>query len=396
MLLLAIALVSAGQSSLDVLQPTLAIQAPFAALGMVLAGVTTEAKGTVRNARTPAFTSVVRTALFTVPLVAVLVLLLAEADPVFAALRDGIERLVPDDFVAKTVFFSVLLGVTLGAYGGVQRGHQRPIETARSVGATIGTLERRTVLTSLASIMWLFVISSTISLMKNPAAKAGSGVTYAEYVHRGFAELSVAATLVIGIVLLTRRSWVASDPWARRLALAAVLGECGMIASAFVRVVHYEQAYGFTVLRLYAQAYMVILACMSALLLIEIARRAQSKRFAFHSASAALAVFAVCVFWNTDAWIARHNIDRYATTGKIDIDYLTHDLSADATPELIASLPRLAPTEHAAVTTWLCGLNTSPHPRDTRWFAWNLRASRELAARRAWYRETQANCTPPS
>jgi hypothetical protein len=169
-----------------------------------------------------------------------------------------------------------------------------------------------------------------------------------------------------------------------------------MIASAFVRVVHYEQAYGFTVLRLYAQAYMVILACMSALLLIEIARRAQSKRFAFHSASAALAVFAVCVFWNTDAWIARHNIDRYATTGKIDIDYLTHELSADATPELIASLPRLAPTEYAAVTTWLCGLNTSRHPRDTRWFAWNLRASRELAARRAWYRETQANCTPPS
>jgi hypothetical protein len=260
----------------------------------------------------------------------------------------------------------------------------------------IGALERRAVLTSLASIMWLFVISSTISLMKNPAAKAGSGVTYAEYVHRGFAELSVAATLVIGVVLLTRRSWVASDPWARRLALAAVIGECGMIASAFVRVVRYEQAYGFTVLRLYAQAYMVILACMSALLLIEIARTAQSRRFAFHSASAALAVFAACVFWNTDAWIVRHNIDRYATTGKIDIDYLTRDLSADATPELIASLPRLAPTQQAAVTTWLCALNARAHPRDSRWFAWNLRASRELAARRKWYLETQPNCTPAS
>jgi hypothetical protein len=244
--------------------------------------------------------------------------------------------------------------------------------------------------------MWLFVISSTISLMKNPAAKAGSGVTYAEYVHRGFAELSVAATLVIGVVLLTRRSWVASDPWARRLALAAITGECGMIASAFVRVVRYEQAYGFTVLRLYAQAYMVILACMSALLLIEIARSAQSRRFAFHSASAALAVFAACVFWNTDAWIVRHNIDRYATTGKIDIDYLTRDLSADATPELIASLPRLAPTQQAAVTTWLCALNARAHPRDSRWFAWNLRTSRELAARREWYLETQPNCTPAS
>jgi two-component system, OmpR family, sensor histidine kinase BaeS len=394
--LLAIALVSANHSSLDVLQPMHAMQAPFAALGLVLSGVTTEARGTVRNARTPGFASIVRTALFTVPLVAVLVLLLAEADPVFAALRDGIEQLVPDDFVAKTVFFSILLGVTLGAYGGVQRGQLRAPEPTRSAGTTIGPLERRSVLTALASIMWLFVISSTISLMKNPAAKAGSGITYAEYVHRGFAELSVAATLVLGVVLLTRRSWVASDPWARRLALAAVSGECGMIASAFVRVVRYEQAYGFTVLRLYAQAYMVILACMSALLLVEIVRMAQSRRFAFHSASVALAVLAACVFWNTDAWIVRHNIDRYATTGKIDIDYLTHDLSADATPALIASLPRLAPAYQTAVTTWLCEVNTKTHRRDARWFEWNLRASRELAARRAWYRETQANCTPPS
>jgi two-component system, OmpR family, sensor histidine kinase BaeS len=395
-LLLAIALVSAGHSSLDVLQPSYALQAPFAALACVLAGASSEAKGTVRNARTPGFTSVVRAALFTVPLVAVLILLLAEADPVFAALRDGIGQLVPDDFVAKTVFFSILLGVTVGAYGSVQRGQLRAPQPTRSAGTTIGPLERRSVLTVLASTMWLFVISSTISLMKNPASKAGSGITYAEYVHRGFAELSVAATLVIGVVLLTRRSWVASDAWARRVALAALLGECGMIASAFVRVVNYEQAYGFTVQRIYAQAYMVLLACMSALLIVEIARRAQSSSFAYHSTSAALAVFAACVFWNTDAWIVHHNVDRYAHTGKLDVDYLTLGLSADATPALIASLPQLAPIQRAAVTSWLCSPDQRTHSRDTRWFAWNLRASRALAARRAWYLESQPNCAAPT
>jgi two-component system, OmpR family, sensor histidine kinase BaeS len=395
-LLLAIALVSAGHSSLDVLQPGHALQAPFAALACVFSGASSEARGTVRNARTPGFTSVVRTALFTVPLIAVLILLLAEADPLFAAVRDGIGTLVPDDFVAKTVFFSILLGVTLGAYGGVQRGQIRAAQPTRSVGLAIGSLERRSVLTALASIMWMFVVSSIVSLLKNPASKAGSGITYAEYVHRGFAELSVAATLVIGVVLLTRRSWIASDAWARRLALAALLGECGMIASAFVRIVSYEQAYGFTVQRLYAQAYMVVLACMSALLIGEIARKAPSSRFAYHSASAALAVLAACVFWNTDAWIVRHNVDRYVQTGMLDVDYLTLDLSADATPELVASLPRLAPIQRAAVTRWLCALDNRKQPRDTRWFAWNLRARRELAARRAWYHETQANCTPPS
>ena len=70
-----------------------------------------------------------------------------------------------------------------------------------------------------------------------------------------------------------------------------------MIGIAFTRVVRYEQAYGFTESRLYAQAYMVVLACMSALVLIEVARRAPSSRFAYHSASAGLLVCALCISW---------------------------------------------------------------------------------------------------
>lgn len=394
--LMAVALATAGQKSTEVLQPATVLWAPFTALVLVISGVSTETRSSARGARSPAFASIVRSALITLPLVAALIFLLAEADPLFAAMRHTLEHIVPDDFISKTLFFGLIFGVTLGSFGGVLRGLTREIPASKAIGPTIESLERRVLLTALATIMWLFVTSAGISLLKNPAAVAGSGITYAEYVHRGFAELSLSATLVIGVVLVTRRSWVSNDAWARRLAFAAITGEGGMIAVAFMRVVRYEQAYGFTVLRLYAQAYMIVLACISALLLAEIVRRAQSSRFAFHSANVALFVLASCVFWNTDAWIVRHNVDRYASTGKIDMEYLTHDLSADATPELIASLPRLEPREHATVTGWLCDANTKRKQRDPRWFAWNLRASREAAARRDWYRETQSNCTPPA
>ena len=394
--LMALALATAGQKSTEVLQPGTVLWAPFTALVLVISGVSTETRSSARGARAPGFASIARSVLITLPLVAALIFLLAEADPLFAAMRDSLEHIVPDDFISKTLFFGLILAVTLGSFGGVLRGLTPEISASKAIGPTIGSVERRVLLTALATIMWLFVTSAGISLLKNPAALAGSGITYAEYVHRGFAELSLSATLVIGVVLVTRRSWVSTDAWARWLAFAAITGEGGMIAVAFMRVVRYEQAYGFTVLRLYAQAYMIVLACMSALLLAEIVRRAQSSRFAFHSANAALLVLASCVFWNTDAWIVRHNVDRYARTGKIDIEYLTHDLSADATPELIASLPRLEPRERAAVTGWLCDANTRNKHRDPRWFAWNLRASREAAARRDWYRETQSNCTPPA
>jgi len=378
-ILLAIALAVAGDRSLDALRPLVALQAPFVALALVFSGLGTEASGSVRTARSPAVASLVRTMLITVPIVFALILLLAEADPIFAAARDALEHAVPADFIGRSLFFALLLGVTLGAYASAQRG-QLPVHAAtRANGLVLGAPERRVLLSALACIMWMFVVSATISLSKNPAAVAGSGITYAEYVHRGFAELSVAATLVIGAVLVTRTSWIASDAWARRIAATAVVGECGMIVIAFMRIVRYEQAYGFTTQRLYAQAYMIILTCMSGLLLLEIARRRQSGRFAYNSVTASLAVLAACVYVNIDAWIVRQNVDRYVRTGALDVRYLTDVLSEDATPALAESVSRLREPERSMVVESLRKRGApSRRARHERWYSWNYRASRSV------------------
>ena len=384
LVLLAIALATAGDSSLDVLRPLVALQAPFAALALVFSGLAAEANGSARTARAPAVMSLVRTTAITVPIVLLLILLLAEADPMFAAARDALEHIVPDDFIARTFFFAVLLGVTLGACSTAQRGRLAAHEPTRAIGIILGAPERRVLLSALATVMWLFVYSATVSLLKNPAAVAGSGITYAEYVHRGFAQLSVAATVVIGAILVTRRSWITADVWARPVAAAAIVGECGMIAMAFMRVVRYEQAYGYTTLRLYAQAYMIVLACMSGLLLLEIARRTQSARFAYHSATAALTILAACVFFNTDAWIVRENVERYAATGSLDTRYLVFDLSADATPALVESVRRLHEPERSDVIRMLRDRKET-HGRDRShgWYSWNYRARQSARAARA-------------
>ena len=230
-----------------------------------------------------------------------------------------------------------------------------------------------------------------MSLLENPGAVAGSGITYAEYVHRGFAELSVAATVVIGAILVTRRSWITGDVWARRAAVAAIVGEAGMIAIAFMRVVRYEEAYGYTTLRLYAQAYMIVLACMSALLLLEISRRTQSTRFAYHSATAALMVLVACVYFNTDAWIVRENVKRYAATGSLDAEYLAYQLSDDATPALAESMVRLRDPERSLLRGYLRENDASRRARrDRRWFEWNYRAKQATGAAL----ELRANALP--
>jgi hypothetical protein len=147
-----------------------------------------------------------------------------------------------------------------------------------------------------------------------------------------------------------------------------------MVAIAFMRVVRYEQAYGYTTLRVYAQAYMLVLACMSGLLLLEIAKRTQSARFAYRSATAALAILAACVYFNTDAWIVRENVDRYAATGSLDARYLVFVLSDDAVPALVASVPRLHEPERSDVIRMLRD-RKEMHGRDRShgWYSWNYR-----------------------
>ena len=78
---------------------------------------------------------------------------------------------------------------------------------------------------------------------------------------------------------------------------------------------------------------------------------------------------------NPDAYIAERNLDRYESTGKIDLDYLAK-LSADAVPALL----RLPADKRDCVLAAHARLRTGP---DDPWFDPNRardRARRLLAA----------------
>ena len=373
LLFFAISLAAVGRPSFDALKLRLAVLAPFTAIASVFAGLISEVAdrtGVNRSARGDA---IIRSALITVPVIIVLVLLLANADPLFAALRSGLEALVPIDDPARIVFFLFLLALSAGVLGSISRGKVEVFETPAFGGLSIGRLENRVLTAAMAAVMWLFVVSATISLLKNPAAQAGSGITYAEYAHRGFAELNVAATLVIGAILATRRSWPRDDAVQWRTSAAAIGGVGAMLIIAFMRVVRYEQAYGFTYQRMQAQGYMLVLGCALLLLGTEVVRRAPSGRFAYHIVTATLVIAMASVYYNTDAWIVRRNVELYRASGKLDIDYLTTHLSGDAAPALVSSTALLRNPERAKVDSVMRARASESAEPDHRWYTWNLR-----------------------
>jgi hypothetical protein len=110
-----------------------------------------------------------------------------------------------------------------------------------------------------------------------------------------------------------------------------------IVASAHLRLDLYEEAYGFTTLRLWSHLSILWLVAAFILLLIHIIREKDEKNLAFQLFISVLCFFAVINIINPDAFIARQNIQRFKDTGKLDKDYLS-TLSEDSTPEIAKSL----------------------------------------------------------
>jgi signal transduction histidine kinase len=159
-----------------------------------------------------------------------------------------------------------------------------------------------------------------------------TGLTYAEYVHQGFGQLTIATVLT-----LTVFAWVAHRAAPDRVRDAA-LGALGLmtlvvVVSALYRMHVYEEAYGFTRLRLLVSVFEGWLGVVVLLVLVAGALRARwLVRTAVRLGAVGLLGLAVL---NPDLWIAEHNLDRAGTsTVPVDYAYLS-DLSLDAYPALV-------------------------------------------------------------
>jgi hypothetical protein len=158
--------------------------------------------------------------------------------------------------------------------------------------------------------------------------------------------------------------------------LAVLIGVLFLLFSAFNRVLLYEEAYGFTTARLYAQAYMLIVAVALVALGWEMRREINPSRFFRRTFTTATAVFIVLLYWNHHAWIANRNIDRVASTGKLDTAYLTRDLALDAVPTLVERLPSIPEPLRSELQRALVTRNAKrPRLFNSMWYELNLRRS---------------------
>jgi hypothetical protein len=341
-----------------------------------------EATHLIRSTRARAW---VRGLAITLPVLVGFALLLAGVDPLFATWRDAVRDLVASwEFVPRIGFFVALLGVVLGAYGYASLGSGScPTMEGKAPDRWLGSIERLMLLAGVAALFWLFLAVQLGYLFGNLPRIPASGMTFAEYARRGFGELSIVASASALLIVVSERygNDEGRERTLRLLTFAVIAAVMLLLGSAFRRVWLYEAAYGFTTARLYAQVYMCAVAAGLGMLSLEVARDFDAGRLFRRAAAAVTLLFIALIYWNHEAWIANRNMDRYASTGKLDVAYLTRGLSPDAIPAIADRLPSLPePIRSEIRRAVLERYGARDDIRQRAWFEWNLASSRARQA----------------
>ncbi len=292
-------------------------------------------RGVLGTGRTP---RVVVTAVWSTIALLVFGLLFVSADAVVAGWVDG---LVPDlsieTFVQHSFVGAFVFGATLAAaYLALNPPDLSALPGGRA-RATVHRFEWLVPVLVVDAVFAVFVAAQAAVLFGGHAyVQRTTGLTYADYVHQGFGQLTVATLLMLVVVWAASRR-VGDDPadrWWMRVSLGLLCAlTLVVVASALHRMQLYQEAYGFTRARLFVDVFegwlgVVVLAVA----LAGVVRWGTwVPRFALVSGVVGLLGIAAL---NPDAWIAQRNIDRYEETGALDWVYLS-ELSADAVPTLM-------------------------------------------------------------
>ncbi len=317
---------------------------------------------------------ILRGLLLAAPVLGCFTLLLVAADSVFASYIDAIFRIeLPFDVdtIARHMFVIgamswICAGALMAALGNLPEDKPSTSDELPAEGATrrlhaplnlrfLGAVESLTILLLVDLLFGNFMLVQAAYFFGGLDTLTRTGVTYADYARRGFFELLAVACLALALLwalaLCTRRE----HAWQRYSFNGACAGMIvlvvGMLASAFQRMLLYEEAYGFTRLRIYTHSFMIWLAIVLVLFLVALLRD-RPRLWSYGTFVAALIYLAALNIASPDALIVRANVARYATDGKLDADYLTQ-LSADAAPALVAALPSLDPAAQATISQGL-------------------------------------------
>jgi uncharacterized protein DUF4153 len=277
---------------------------------------------------------VIGSVLITATLLAVFGTLFATADVAFGRALTGLLPEIPAwSLVPRVLVFGCTTTVVAsGAFLAVARPRFKRPPAASPVGRTPWIIPIAAL--DLLFLGFVAVQADVLLAADKDRLLHSTGLTYAEYARQGFWQLLIVTGLVLAVLAVAVRY----APRAGRPDRAAIRVLLGLLCAltlvvvvvALRRLYLYEEAYGWTRLRLWVHAFELWMGLVIVLIAIAGIRLKAAWLPRAVAASGAVGLLALGML-NPDGFIAGRNVNHVRLAGETDLSYLSR-LSADAIP----------------------------------------------------------------
>lgn len=278
---------------------------------------------------------IVKSIIITIIMLAIVISLLSSADMIFKNIFGNYNKIFKilfdnisiGEFIGRTIGISMLfiyLSCTL-----IYLKTNIKFESNKVVKEKCRELT--TIKMVLISLNIIYIIFDIIQIKSLFLHSVSSEIKFSEYARTGFWQLLIISIINLSLILISQKKST-TDKTIKISNLVMILLTFIILISSAYRMHLYEQAYGYTELRLFVY---FILLTEAILFIPTIAYIFNNKVNLFKDYFIiSLAMYTFINFINIDNIIATRNINRFYKNKKLDIEYLL-SLSSDATPQII-------------------------------------------------------------
>lgn len=266
----------------------------------------------------------------------------------------------------------------------IRKRLRRPSTAPAASGKIDKLLDHVALVRSLCVFNLLFALQTMLDLTYLwGGVDLPSGMSHAEYAHRGAYPLVATALLAAAFLLIAMRRGGPGDksPLIRALVIAWILQNVLLCLSSILRLDLYVEAYSLTGLRIAAGIWMGLVAAGLVFILLRIAMRRSNAWLVSMNLATLLTVLYLGAFFDYSGFIARfnveHDLERRQGGAPLDLYYL-ESLGPSAIPALDLYI--------TSAQTDICMRWQAKHARNrladdvatrsTNWRSWNYRTAR--------------------
>ena len=308
----------------------------------------------IENEKSEKRKQVLKSFVYAIPVILIVLILLMSADSVFANIFENIFGEFKNIFMAENfvmfclriciimVFFFIFSGFFVNILKKDTMFNSESEENIIEIHVEKMTINM--ILSILNIFYFIFSIIQFTSLFSNMNT---NDFDYATYARQGFFQLMLISFINIVMIILAKVNKGNISSYTKGMSILTLVFTVVILLSAFFRMYLYEKAYGYTYLRLFVY---YILAT-EFILILPIGLWILDKKIDILKWTIGIVtiMYVILNFSNVESTIAKRNVDRYFENqeeNEIDLEYLFHHTGTDA----IEQMKRLLNAKDETVT----------------------------------------------